>query len=146
MLPSHHFAWARLNADTLFLGLLAGFAGFFAIIDPSDDPVMRIYNYVGPLHYVRASAYMLSGALLTVALARGAIHYEFMARSILAGAITLNVYRHAIWLGWGDADTLANVVLLLIITLTSWFRLSILLRPGGMTINRADDPPAREGR
>ena len=50
------------------------------------------------------------------------------------GGVVLNLYRHVQWLGWGDPDTLGNVVLLVIVGLTTWLRLSMLLRPKGWRI------------
>lgn len=131
------FAWARLNADTLFLALLAAGSGFFALIDPYDDAVTALRDVVLPLHYMRAGAYLLAGLALLVTLMAQSVRGEVVARSILIGGVVLNVYRHLTWLGLGNPDTQSNIVLLAIVLLTTWLRLSVLLGKGGLLVARS---------
>jgi hypothetical protein len=140
------FAWAKLNADTLFLGLLAAGSGFFALLGPDRDSVTALHDSVYPLHYVRAGAYLLAGLVLVAALLAQSVRWEVIARSILIGGVLLNVYRHVSWLGFGDVSTQANVVLLVILALTSYLRLSVLLGRGGLLVARSatcDDEVSR---
>lgn len=127
------WAWARLNADTLFLALLATLAGLFAII---DGPRGGMTTEAAPLalHYLRSAAYILAGLLLTGSLLWSSVRVEVIARSALLGGVALNLYRHAHWLGWQDTATLSSAALLVIVALTSWLRLSMLLRKGGVVV------------
>lgn len=137
------FAWARLNADTLFLALLATGIGTFDTIDPLRDAVTaQSVAFNGAphfLHYVRTGVYVLAGILLTVALLRASVRVEVMARCVLFGGVSLNVWRHGVVFGLTDTDTFANVVLLAIILLVSVLRFSVLLGRSGMVVTRAAD-------
>jgi hypothetical protein len=137
----HRFAWARLNADTLFLALLATGSAAFDFMDPMGDTVSAVVGFVGPLFYAKVTAYLAAGVLLTVALARGSTYLEVVARSILIGGITLNVYRHVIFVG-NEVPTYGNIVLLVIVLLTTYLRLSVLVGKQGFAVSR---PPATEG-
>ena len=72
---SSRFAWARLNADTLFLGLLLAAAGLFALLAPYDA-VIAAREKAGdvrdhyPLFYALAGSYLLSGVMLVGALVK----------------------------------------------------------------------------
>ncbi len=136
MTDSTRWAWARLNADTLFVALLAIGAGIFAVLDPLADAVVAARGSAAALFYVRAGAYVFAGLLLVAALGRESVRLETMARSVLIGGVALNVYRHATWLGWGDTQTQANVVLLVIVVGTSWLRMSVLLNRDGFVVSR----------
>lgn len=136
------FAWARLNADSLFLGLLLLAAGTFAFLVPvPQDEVIAARQAAGdvrdvyPLFYVLAGSYALAGLLLVGALVKGSVRVEVIARSILIGGTALNVYRHVVWLGWSET-TMYQTVVFAIIASTSVLRMSLLLGRSGMLISR----------
>lgn len=128
-------AWARLNADTLFLALLATFAGLFDLIEPTRDAVVVARDGALPLFHARAGGYVLAGLVLTVALLTASVRTEVIARCILVGAIALNIYRHVVWLGW-ETDTQSSLVLLAIVILTSGLRFSVLLDQHDLLLRR----------
>ncbi len=136
-----HWAWARLNADTLFLGLLLASAGTFAILAPGDEVTMA-REAAGdgkahyPLFYVLAVSYLIAGVLLVGALVKGSVRVEVVARSLLVGGVLLNIWRHVIWVGPSEVATLGQFALLAIVGTTSALRLSILLNKGGLVITR----------
>lgn len=140
------WAWARLNADTLFLGLLLAAAGLFALIAPGDE-VTAARESAGdgrahyPLFYVLAASYLIAGLLLVVGLIRGSLRIEVVARSLLVAGIILNVWRHIVWVGPG-VSTWSQLALLAIVLVTSALRLSVLLNKAGLIITR---PPVDEG-
>lgn len=138
--------WLRLNADTLFLALLAAGAGTFNLIDPSgDDVTAAAGGVVYPLHYLQAGSYILAGLCLIYALVRGRVRPEVLARAVLLGGVCLGVWRHVIVLGWADSDTVEAYVLLAIVAGTSVLRLSMLLNPGGLMVTRAASNPSNGG-
>jgi hypothetical protein len=128
-----------LNADTLFLALLATGAAVVDFIDPMGDQVTAAVGFVGPLFYARAGAYLLAGVLLVVALARGSTYLEVIARSVLIGGIALQVYRHALFIG-NEVHTWGNVVLLVIVLVTTYLRLSVLLGRDGFSVTKPASP------
>lgn len=135
-------AWARLNADTLFIGLLALGSGLFSLFDPYADPILASRRVVDnpfatyPLFYVLAGALGLSGLILIIALARASVPLEVVARSVLIGACALNVFRTQTFLPWNDPDALRALVLLFMILSTTVLRLSVLLGDKAVVISR----------
>lgn len=144
---SSRFAWARLNADTLFLGLLLAAAGLFALLAPYDA-VIAAREKAGddvedhyPLFSVLAGSYLLSGVMLVGALVKASVRVEVLARSILIGGTALNVYRHAVWLGM-SGETAYQAIVMVIVAATSALRMSLLLGRSGMLISRpAEEDP-----
>lgn len=141
-MPSHpRLTWAKLNADSLFLALLAAGSGFFDLIDPTRDAVVETVGGTYPLFWIRAGAYLVAGLLLMVALVKTSLRLETIARALLGGAIVLNVFRHVAWIGWADTRTHAAIVLLLIYGLTATLRLSVLLGKDGLRVTRPATEP-----
>ncbi len=136
LLPPNRFTWAKLNADTLFLGLLAFASGIFDLIDPSRDAIVHASGDPRPLFYVRACAYLIAGAILILALVTQSVRAEALARGILIGGIALNLYRYAHWLGW-ETSTWAQVILLVLIGVTTHLRMSVLLGSAGLRVTRS---------
>lgn len=135
-------AWARLNADTLLLALLCVYGGLFDLADTTRDAVVVARGFESPLFYVRAGGYALAGLVLTAALLWASVRAEVIARCVLIGAIALNVYRHAVWIGWETA-TQGQVVILIIVVLTSGLRFSVLLNSHDLLLRRG---PTEGGR
>lgn len=136
------FAWARLNADTLFVALLAIGSGLFAMIDPYADPVLADRRVVVdtvqtyPLLFVAAGSYLCGGLVLLAALARASVPLEVVARSVLIGGALLHVYRSAYQISWTDLNTVQTYVVLALIVLTTVLRLSVLLGNKAVIISR----------
>jgi hypothetical protein len=134
------WAWARLNADTLFLVLLATFSGIFDIVDPARDAVtvvaLQTLPLPSPMHYIRAGAYVAFGLMLLAALLWSSVRLEVLARCLLISALLLNVGRHGWWLGWGDTETVAQLVLLAVIVLVTALRFSVLLGKRGLVVTQ----------
>jgi hypothetical protein len=128
--------WLMLNADTLFLALLAAAAGLFDLADPTRDDVTAHVGVVSPLFYLRVGAYVLAGLMLIYALTRSRIRPEVWARAVLFGATVLDAYRHGVVFGWADSHTGAAYVLVVIVAVTSLLRLKMLLNPGGLMVTR----------
>ena len=137
MSEQSRFTWAKLNADTLFLGLLAIGAGIFDLIDPTRDAVVVARDFAGPLFYVRAWSYLIAGLVLVVALTIQSVRAEALSRGLLIGGVGLDVYRHAVWVGWDDPATYATLVLFAIIAVTTHLRMSVLLGTDGLLIRRS---------
>jgi hypothetical protein len=134
------WAWARLNADTLFLVLLATFSGIFDIIEPHRDAVtvlaLQTLNEPSPMHYIRAGAYVVFGLMLLAALLWSSVRLEVLARCLLISAVVLNAGRHVWWLGWQDTETAAQLVLLAVIALVTALRFSVLLSKRGLVVTQ----------
>lgn len=139
------FAWARLNADTLFVALLAVLAGVFDVLDPADDAAARAVlaetGVPGTLFYVRCATWIAAGTLLFAALLRSSLPLEVLARAVLIGGVALNVWRHGYWLGWGAAAAFQMALLFLVVLVTT-LRLSVLLGARSLVVTR----PSAEGR
>lgn len=130
------FAWARLNADALFLALLALGVGIFSVIDPTSDPITAIRDQASVLHWAQAATYIAAGLLLALALLRASVHAEVLARCVLLSAVTLSLWRHVIFFGWDATRTERQVVLLIIVVATMLLRFSILLGRDGLVVTR----------
>lgn len=130
------WGWLQLNADTLFLALLATGSGIFDLLDPTRSSVNVAIGGPTPLFYLRASAYVVAGLVLVYALARSRIRPEVLARALLFGGVCLSLYRHGLAFGWLDHHTAPSYVLVAIVALTSSLRLRMLLNPGGLMVTR----------
>lgn len=137
------WAWARLNADTLFLVLLATFSGLFDILDPDRDAVtalaLQTLDHASPMHYIRAGAYVTFGLLLLASLLWSSVQLEVIARCLLISAVLLNLGRHVWWLGWlgwGDSETVAQATLLAVLALVTALRFSVLLSKRGLVVTQ----------
>lgn len=130
------YAWARLNADALFLALLAIGSGIFTLIDPSIDRVTSTVHAPSFLHYVQAGGFILTGALLLAALLEASVRLEVLARHLLVGFVVLSVWRHAVVFGIWSAEGASQVVLLVIVYVTMRLRLSVLLGDDGLVVTR----------
>jgi hypothetical protein len=142
------FMWARLNADTLFLALLAIFAGALDIYRVQANVVVLIHPEEGPLAIARASCFVLGGLLMLYSLLSGRVNWEVLGRCILIGAVTFQVWRRWIEFGFSDTRTEESLITLLILLFTAWLRitglfskdgLSVFLPPKGMTQSEVDD-------
>lgn len=144
MTETTRFAWADLNADTVFLALLAFLSGAFDLYDPGRDQVtvqaIAALGHAHPLHYIRAGSYVLAGVLLLSALTLASVRLEVVARCALVTGVALNVWRHGVWLGLDNTYTIGQVALLAIVGLTMWRRFRVLLNPEGLVVTR---PAAR---
>lgn len=140
MTDGTRWAWARLNADTLFLVLLATFSGIFDIVDPARDAVtalaLQALASPSPMHYIRAGSYVLVGLLLLASLLWSSLRLEVLARCLLISALLLNAGRHVWWLGWGDSETIAQVTLLGVVALVTALRFSVLLSKRGLVVTQ----------
>lgn len=128
------FAWARLNADTLLLALLALGAGFFAVVDPSSDKVTALLDQPATMHYVHAGFLTAAGVLLLAALLAASVRTEVFARCLLLGAVALNLWRHVVWLGWDHSATHQRLAVVVIVGLTMLLRFSVLLGPHALVV------------
>jgi hypothetical protein len=129
---SRRFAWLRLNADTLFLALLAIGSGVFDLFNPSLNPVVitapaNLYAY-----YLRCGGYVVSGLMLLVALALMSIHWEVIARFILLGAVAFQVWRRWAELGLSSRFTAEVIVLFTILAITTFLRVTALFSRHGI--------------
>lgn len=129
------FAWARLNADSLFVGLLVMASGLFTAAVGEDVVSARAGGATTPLFVALWVSYVSAGVLLVVALMKASVRLEVVARSLFIGGTLLNVYRSVVWLG-SSAETWGQVVLLGIVVLTSGLRGTVLLGKSGMLIHR----------
>lgn len=135
------FAWARLNADTLFLALLALGVGIFSVIDPASDPITAARGGPAVMHWAQAAAYISAGVLLAGALLAASVHTEILARLVLLGAVALSVWRHGVFFGWDGTRTDRQVALLVFVIVATTLRFSVLLGRDGLVVTRpaADD-------
>lgn len=140
MTDGTRWAWARLNADTLLLVLLAIFGGTFDILDPDRDDVtalvLQTFNQPQPMHYIRAGAYIVFGLLLLAALLWSSVKIEVYARCLLLAALALNIWRHGHWLGWTSSETVAQYTLFGILALVTGLRFSVLLGKKGLVVTQ----------
>jgi hypothetical protein len=145
---THHgrFGWLQLNADTLFLALLATGSGIFDLLDPASNDVNNHIGGPTPLFYVRCATYIIAGLLLVYALASDRIRPEVMARAILFGGVSLSLYRHILAFGWHDNQTAPTYVLVAIVAVTSLLRIRMLLNHGGLMVTRAAHPDKEHQR
>lgn len=127
------FAWARLNADALFLALYASFVGFFGIIDPSGS-LVRELGYASASHYLVHGAYLFSGLLLMVALMREWVVGEVTARAVLTWSVCFELARQVAAFGWYP-DGIKPFIIVVIVGLTSLLRLSVLLSKKGIVVH-----------
>lgn len=130
------YAWARLNADTLFLAALAIAAGLLSGLDPAFDRVTAVIGSPSIVHYAQAVAYLGGGLLLIDALLSASVRLEALARAVLLGALACSVWRHALVLGLGETATVGQVVLLAAFIATTWTRLAVIGSDDGLVVTR----------
>lgn len=128
----HKFAWARLNADALFIALYALYVGVVGVMWPSGD-IVELAGRVTLPHYLVHMAYGLGGSLLLIALAKQWVTAEILARVTLIWATGFQVFREANAFGWYP-DALDALVICAIVSLTSLLRISILVSKKGIVV------------
>lgn len=128
------FAWARLNADTVLLGLLAITGGVFDITNPAHDVTVQVLGHATPAYYLRASIYVVSGLLILYALARQHTAEEVLGRLILIAGMMIQTVRTGLAVGWTAPITYERYALLLVVGFVCWLRLTALLTRRGLTV------------
>lgn len=131
----HRFPWARLNADTLFLALLAFLSGLVDMVYPTGDETVAEIGFPTPSFYLRCAMYLAAGLMLLLSLARQHIPTEVMARMTLVVATIFELWRTGRIFGWTDGQHLIPAILLvLVVAGTTYLRLSVLLDPKGLVV------------
>lgn len=128
------FAWAKLNADGVFIALIIMAAGLFDMFLTEYNPIVAA-GKVDEVIFVqaRAAGYIASGALLLYSLMASKIRQEVWARFMLLGAMLFQLWRR--WLEFHDPLNPAVssiIVLFTLFSVTSWFRLRVLLAKEGV--------------
>ena len=134
------FAWARLNADTVFLALLAFGSGAFSLANPHDSATVQALHNATATYYLWAASYMAAGVLIFAGLVKAKIRVEVFGRAVLLGGVAVNVWRTGLILGWGSTACVGGCILFGIVALTGWLRLSVLLNKQGLHVT----VPARD--
>lgn len=127
------FAWARLNADALFLALYAAFSGLFGIYEPGGQ-IVRDLGYATASHYLLHTGYLVGGLLLMLSLIKEWVSAEVVARFVLVWSVAFNLGREIYAFGWWP-DGVQPFIVFAIVTLTTFLRLSVLLSKKGLVVH-----------
>lgn len=137
------FAWARLNADALFLALYAAFAGLVGIIHP-DGPIVRSIGYATPSYYMVHAGYLAAGLLLLLALMKELVSLEVIARVTLLWAVAFQIARlTAFYDGWWP-ESVTTTIIFGIVGSTTLLRFSVLLSKKGIVVHLPQRHPDTE--
>lgn len=135
----HKFAWARLNADALFLSLYAIFVGVFAICWPNGD-LVDFLGHASASHYLVNGGYAAGGAMIMTALIKQWVSVEIVGRVLLAWSTGFEVVRQTIAFGWYP-EVVDTTIIFLIVTITGGLRLSVLLSKKGLVVRLPERTP-----
>lgn len=134
------FAWARLNADALFLALLAAGSGLLGFIDPSG-PIVDKLGHTTPSYLLVQSAYLIGGLLLMWSLLKEWVVGEVTARTVIMWTVAFQVFRMWSAFGFGDPNTTRSIVVFLIVALTCVLRMTVLLSKRGIVVHLPERHP-----
>jgi hypothetical protein len=130
----HKFAWARLNADALFLALYAFISGIVALMDPHGDTTIREVGFPTPGFYLWASMLIAGGLGLLSALVRQHVLTEIVARTILTFACFYEVFRYTQIFGWDNPILFKPLVIAVLVLFITALRHSVLLSKKGLVV------------
>lgn len=130
----HKFAWARLNADALFLALYAVLAGILGIADPAGDTSIQRLGHLSPGFYLQCAMYIGGGLLLLSALIRQHVMTEIVARTILCFGTFFTTFRYTQIFGWTDPHVGKPLSIALLVLFITALRVSVLLSKKGLVV------------
>ena len=138
--PEHPYLWARLHSDGIFLGLLALLSGLIVIIDPSQDPLVKVTGELTFIYW-RSATLALSGGMLIYGLIKVKPSIEVIGRITMIWTVVFQIFRVLTVCGWGPLAA-GQILVLLALGLVTWMRVSALNADPGFVIQI---PPVRPG-